>query len=213
MSITSNLKSIKLEIPSNVILVAVSKTKPLSDIITAYKTGHRIFGENKVQEIVKKQKELPEDVEWHMIGHLQRNKVKYIAHFIHLIHAVDSIKLMMEINKRAKENNRIIDCLLQVHIAREDTKFGFDINEIEDIIKEANKFKNINIKGLMGMATYTSKKEQINTEFKKIHELFKRVRSTMLNTLSIGMSNDYKIAINHGSTMIRVGSNIFGKRQ
>ena len=213
MSITSNLNLIKVNIPSNVTLVAVSKTRNTNDILTVYNTGQRIFGENKVQELVKKQEALPDDIQWHMIGHLQSNKVKYIAPFIDLIHTVDSIKLIQEINKRAKQNNRTIDCLLQVHIAREETKFGFGINEIEDIIKEAKKFTNINIKGLMGMATFTSNQQEINTEFRKINELFGIIRTNIINTLSIGMSNDYKLAINHGSTMIRIGSNIFGKRQ
>lgn len=213
MSITNNLNLIKVNIPSNVTLVAVSKTRNTNDILTVYNTGQRIFGENKVQELVKKQEALPDDIQWHMIGHLQSNKVKYIAPFIDLIHTVDSIKLIQEINKRAKQNNRTIDCLLQVHIAREETKFGFGINEIEDIIKEAKKFTNINIKGLMGMATFTSNQQEINTEFRKINELFGIIRTNIINTLSIGMSNDYKLAINHGSTMIRIGSNIFGKRQ
>lgn len=212
MSIRENINLIKGGIPSNVILIAVSKTKPNIDILSAYNTGQRIFGENKVQELVKKQEELPDNIRWHMIGHLQTNKVKYIAPFISLIHAVDSIKLLQEINKRAEQNNRIIDCLLQVHIATEKTKFGFDINEIENAIKESNKFKNINIKGLMGMATFTNNTEQINTEFKKISLLFEKVKSNTLNTLSIGMSGDYKLAIDHGSTMIRIGSAIFGNR-
>tara|TARA_B100001250_G_scaffold58504_1_gene45540 strand:+ start:8206 stop:8853 length:648 start_codon:yes stop_codon:yes gene_type:complete len=213
MNIINNLDLIKDNIPSNVILVAVSKTKPNTDILTAYNAGQKIFGENKVQELVQKQKELPHDIKWHMIGHLQRNKVKYIAPFVNLIHAVDSIRLLQEINKRAAENNRTIDCLLQIHIATEKTKFGFDINEIENTIKKANSFTNINIKGLMGMATFTKNQVQINTEFKKIHKLFKIVKTKMLDTLSIGMSNDYKLAINHGSTMVRIGSDIFGKRQ
>ncbi len=212
MSIRENINLIKGSIPSNVILIAVSKTRPNIDILSAYNTGQRIFGENKIQELVKKQEELPDNIRWHMIGHLQTNKVKYIAPFISLIHAVDSIKLLQEINKRAEQNNRIIDCLLQVHIATETTKFGFNINEIENAIKESNKFKNINIKGLMGMATFTNNTEQINTEFKKISLLFEKVKSNTLNTLSIGMSGDYKLAIDHGSTMIRIGSAIFGNR-
>ena len=212
MSIEKNLNSIKRSIPSNVSIIAVSKTKPNRDILSAYNAGQKTFGENKVQELVKKQEELPNDIHWHMIGHLQTNKVKYIAPFVSLIHAVDSIKLLQEINKRAKQNNRIIDCLLQVHIATENTKFGFDINEIENAIKESDKFKNINIKGLMGMATFTNNTEQINTEFKKISRLFKKVKSNTINILSIGMSGDYNLAIDHGSTMIRIGSAIFGNR-
>lgn len=212
MSIRENINLIKGGIPSNVILIAISKTRPNIDILSAYNAGQRIFGENKVQELVKKQEQLPDNIRWHMIGHLQTNKVKYIAPFISLIHAVDSIKLLQEINKRAEQNNRIIDCLLQVHIATENTKFGFNINEIENAIKESNKFKNINIKGLMGMATFTNNTEKINTEFKKISLLFEKVKSNTLNTLSIGMSGDYKLAIDHGSTMIRIGSAIFGNR-
>ena len=212
MSIRENINFIKEGIPSNVILIAVSKTKPNIDILSAYNTGQRIFGENKVQELVKKQEELPDNIRWHMIGHLQTNKVKYIAPFISLIHAVDSIKLLQEINKRAEQNNRIIDCLLQVHIATEKTKFGFYINEIENAIKESNKFKNINIKGLMGMATLTNNTEQINTEFKKISLLFEKVKSNTLNTLSIGMSGDYKEALQFNPTYIRLGTILFGIR-
>jgi len=212
MSITSNLNSILNNIPSNVSLVAVSKTKPDTDILAAYNAGQKVFGENKVQEIVKKQKNLPSDIKWHMIGHLQTNKVKYIASFISLIHAVDSIKLLKEINKRATQNNRIIDCLLQVHIAKESTKFGFDIEELEKVISTAKEYKNINIKGLMGMATFTNDSKQINKEFKSIYQIFKKVKNKTLNTLSIGMSGDYKLAINNGSTMIRLGSAIFGER-
>ena len=212
MSITSNLNSILNNIPSNVSLVAVSKTKPDTDILAAYNAGQKVFGENKVQEIVKKQKNLPSDIKWHMIGHLQTNKVKHIASFVSLIHAVDSIKLLKEINKRATQNNRIIDCLLQVHIAKESTKFGFDIEEIEKVISIAKEYKNIKIKGLMGMATFTNDSKQINKEFKSIYQIFKKVKNKTLNTLSIGMSGDYKLAINNGSTMIRVGSAIFGDR-
>ena len=212
MSIKDNLNSILNNIPSNVNLVAVSKTKPNTDILEAYNAGQKIFGENKVQELAKKQKNLPYDIKWHMIGHLQTNKVKYIASFISLIHAVDSIKLLKEINKRATQNNRIIDCLLQVHIAKESTKFGFDIEEIEKVISIAKEYKNIKIKGLMGMATFTNDSKQINKEFKSINQIFKKVKNKTLNTLSIGMSGDYKLAINNGSTMIRVGSAIFGNR-
>ena len=155
MSIASNLRSIRSNIPSNITLVTVSKTKPNSDLLEAYNAGQRAFGENKVQELTKKQQELPFDIHWHMIGHLQTNKVKYIAPFVNLIHAVDSIKLLQEIDKRAAENNRIIDCLLQVHIAKETTKFGFGIEEVKQVIEKSKRFKKINIKGLMGMATFT----------------------------------------------------------
>ena len=212
MSITSNLNSILNNIPSNVSLVAVSKTKTDTDILAAYNAGQKVFGENKVQEIVKKQKNLPSDIKWHMIGHLQTNKVKHIASFVSLIHTVDSIKLLKEINKRATQNNRIIDCLLQIHIAQESTKFGFDIEELEKVISSAKEYKNINIKGLMGMATFTNDSKQINKEFKSINKIFKKVKNKTLNTLSIGMSGDYKLAINNGSTMIRLGSAIFGDR-
>ena len=212
MSIASNLKLIKGNIPSDITLVAVSKKKPNSELIDAYNSGQRIFGENKVQELKKKQKELPDDIQWHMIGHLQTNKVKFIAHFISLIHAVDSIKLLKEINKRAKQNNRVIDCLLQVHIAKEKSKFGFNIEEVEKIIDISKGFKNINVKGLMAMATYTKNNKQINEEFKSIADLFKKVKGNNINILSIGMSGDYKLAIHNGSTMIRIGSAIFGNR-
>ncbi len=213
MNIISNLKSIKKGIPNNVTLVAVSKTQTNKDILTAYQQGQRIFGENKVQEIEKKKKELPSDIQWHMIGHLQTNKVKYIASFVSLIHSVDSIKLMQEINKRAGQNNRTIDCLLQVHIGKENTKFGFNVTKVEDVIKISKEYKNINIKGLMGMATFTDDTKQIKKEFKNINKLFKQVKTKTINTLSIGMSGDYKLAINNGSTMIRVGSAIFGERK
>ena len=212
MSISSRLKLLTSSIPSNVTLVAVSKTKPNNDILSAYHAGQRIFGENKVQELEEKQKELPPDIQWHMIGHLQTNKVKHIAPFISLIHSVDSLKLLQEINKRAKQNNRIIDCLLQVHIAKENTKFGFKIEEINKIIAEAKEFKNITIKGLMAMATFTDESKQINKEFISIHNLFEKIKTKKLNTLSIGMSSDYQLAINNGSNMIRVGSAIFGNR-
>ena len=212
MSISRRLKLLTSSIPSNVTLVAVSKTKPNNDILSAYHAGQRIFGENKVQELEEKQKELPSDIQWHMIGHLQTNKVKHIAPFISLIHSVDSIKLLQEINKRAKQNNRIIDCLLQVHIAKENTKFGFKIEEINKIIEEAKEFKNITIKGLMAMATFTDESKQINKEFISIHNLFEKIKTKKLNTLSIGMSSDYQLAINNGSNMIRVGSAIFGNR-
>jgi len=212
MSIKNNLCAIKSNIPSNITLVAVSKTKPNSDLVKAYNAGQRIFGENKVQELTRKQKELPSDIQWHMIGHLQTNKVKHIAPFVTLIHTVDSIKLLTEIDKRAKQNNRVIDCLLQVHIAIEETKFGFEIEEVEKAIELSKDFKSINIKGLMAMATFTDDHSQINKEFTIINNLFKKVKRNNINTLSIGMSGDYKLAINNGSTMIRVGSAIFGNR-
>ena len=212
MNIANNLSKIKKSIPKGVSLVAVSKTKTNSDILEAYNAGQRIFGENKVQELANKYAELPKDIQWHMIGHLQSNKVKYIAPFVSLIHAVDSLKLLKEVNKRAEQNNRIIDCLLQVNIASESTKFGFGTDEIESTLIAVKEFKNINIIGLMGMATFTDDKKQVNNEFALLSELFKKVKTSSINTLSIGMSGDYKLAINNGSTMIRVGSAIFGHR-
>ena len=212
MSIKNNLRLIKKNIPDNVTLVAVSKTKTSAKILEAYNSGHKIFGENKVQELEKKYKELPNDIEWHMIGNLQKNKVKYIAPFISLIHSIDSIKLLQEVNKRAIQNNRTIKCLLQVHIAKEETKFGFKIHEIEEIVLKAKEFKNIKIIGLMAMATFTDDTKQLNKEFKVINEIYKKFKNHNIHILSTGMSNDYKIAINNGSNMIRVGSAIFGRR-
>ena len=210
MSVSKNIQKIKKEIPIGVELVAVSKTQSHHKIKEAYDSGHRIFGENKVQEIVKKYEILPKDIKWHMIGHLQSNKVKYIAPFIDLIHAVDSEKLLKEIDKRALQNNRIIDCLLQIHIATENTKFGLSVNESNEILLKKEQYKNINIKGLMGMASFTNNIDQIKEEFDFLSRLFSNHCS--LNTLSMGMSSDYKIAIDYGSNMIRIGSTIFGAR-
>lgn len=212
MGITEKLKTIRKNLKDEVVLVAVSKTKSNADILQAYNSGHRIFGENKVQELIQKKEELPKDIQWHMIGHLQSNKVKYIAPFINLIHGVDSLKLLEEINKRAEQNKRIIDCLLQIHIATESSKFGFGINEIKDVLIAVQKFKNINIKGLMGMATFTNDRTQIRKEFSNLEIVFNQIKTPQINTLSIGMSGDYKIAIENGSTMIRIGSAIFGTR-
>jgi len=212
MGITEKLKTIRKNLKNEVVLVAVSKTKSNADILQAYNSGHRIFGENKVQELIQKKEELPKDIQWHMIGHLQSNKVKYIAPFINLIHGVDSLKLLEEINKRAEQNKRIIDCLLQIHIATESSKFGFGINEIKDVLIAVQKFKNINIKGLMGMATFTNDRTQIRKEFSNLEIVFNQIKTPQINTLSIGMSGDYKIAIENGSTMIRIGSAIFGSR-
>ena len=212
MSITEKLRTIQKNLKDEVVLVAVSKTKSNADILQAYNSGHRIFGENKVQELIQKQEGLPKDIQWHMIGHLQSNKVKYIAPFISLIHGVDSLKLLTEINKRAEQNKRIIDCLLQIHIATESSKFGFEINEIKDALIAIQKFKNINIKGLMGMATFTNDRTQIRKEFSNLEMVFNQIKTPQINTLSIGMSGDYKIAIENGSTMIRIGSAIFGAR-
>ena len=212
MAIASHLKAIKVSLPKEVTLVAVSKTKPNSAILEAYQAGHRIFGENKVQELAQKAEELPKDIAWHMIGHLQTNKVKFIAPFVSLIHGVDSLKLLKEINKRSLQNNRIIDCLLQVHIASESTKFGFGINEVESALNEAKQFENIKVVGLMGMATFTDNIKQITQEFKSLKTIFEKIKNEQITTLSMGMSGDYKLAIEQGSTMIRVGSAIFGHR-
>jgi|TARA_B110000240_G_scaffold29240_1_gene30922 pyridoxal phosphate enzyme (YggS family) len=210
MSISENILKLKKELPKEVTLVAVSKTKPISDIEQAYNSGQLIFGENKVQELVEKYEKLSKEIHWQMIGHLQRNKVKFIAPFVRLIHGVDSEKLLKEIDKRAKQNNRTIDCLLQVHIATESTKFGFSEEEVLRIMKQKEDFKNINIVGLMGMATFTENETQIKEEFSFLSEIYKKYEQ--MNILSMGMSGDYKIAIECGSTMVRIGSTIFGNR-
>lgn len=221
MSIASNLQSIKSEIESlGVKLVAVSKTKSNEEIIEAYNAGQRVFGENHVQELVEKQEVLPKDIEWHMIGHLQRNKVKYIAPFISLIESVDSLKLLKEIDKYATKNNRIIDCLLQIHIADEDTKFGFDHAELVETLRD-DTFKNlkhVRIRGLMGIASNIENDKVIKEEFYELKMLFDGIKASFFrkdadfDTLSMGMSSDYKLAIEKGSNLIRVGSTIFGKR-
>ena len=212
MAIASNLKATQNSLPKEVTLVAVSKTKPNTAILEAYQAGQRIFGENKVQELAQKSEKLPKDIAWHMIGHLQTNKVKFIAPFVSLIHGVDSLKLLKEINKRAEQNNRIIDCLLQVHIATESSKFGFGIEEVESALNQAKEFKNIRITGLMGMATFTDDTQQVSQEFKSLKTVFDSIKNEHITTLSMGMSGDYKLAIEQGSTMIRVGSAIFGHR-
>ena len=212
MGIANNLNAVLSLLPKKVTLVAVSKTKPNSVILEAYHAGQQIFGENKVQELAHKAEELPKDIVWHMIGHLQTNKVKFIAPFVALIHGVDSIKLLKEINKRAEQNNRVIDCLLQVHIATESTKFGFDITEVKEAITIAKEFQNIKIVGLMGMATFTDNKRQVLEEFKSLNAVFESVKNKDITTLSMGMSGDYQLAIEQGSTMVRVGSAIFGHR-
>ena len=212
MSIADQLVSIKSKLPQTVTLVAVSKTKPNTDILAVYSSGQRIFGENKVQELAKKQEELPKDIQWHMIGHLQRNKVKFIAPFVALIHGVDNLKLLQEIDKRAAQNNRKIDCLLQVHIAKEDTKFGFGNQELKEVLLATSSFKNISIIGLMGMATFTDNNNQIKEEFKNLKTVFDSIKNDNITTLSMGMSGDYPLAIEQGSTMVRVGSAIFGHR-
>ena len=213
MFITKRLKEIKRNISRNLSLVVVSKTRSNEEILELYKNGQLIFGENKVQELTRKYEELPKDIQWHMIGHLQTNKVRHIAKFISLIHSVDSIKLLYEINKRAFKENRTINCLIQVKIASEKEKFGFEINEIDNVIKISEKLKNTNIIGFMGMATFTSDNELINKEFNNLNKIYKQKKSIKLNTLSMGMSNDYSIAIKNGSTMIRLGSSIFENRK
>ena len=212
MDIKVNLNTILKSIPKEVTLVAVSKTRQNSAIIEAYQLGQRIFGENKVQELVQKYEELPKDIYWHMIGHLQTNKVKFIAPFVSLIHGVDSVKLLKEINKKAKQNNRVIDCLLQVHIATESTKFGFDISELSNAINSANEYQNIRIVGLMGMATFTDNKQQVIQEFSSLKIVFDTVKNEHITILSMGMSGDYQLAIEQGSNMVRVGSAIFEHR-
>ena len=212
MSISENIKHITSQIPENVTLIAVSKTKPNEMLLEAYESGQRHFGENYVQELVDKEAKLPKDIHWHFIGHLQSNKVKYIAPFVYLIHGVDSFSLLKEINKQAQKNNRVIDCLLQIYIAQEETKFGLDFKEASDILNsvEFKELKNIQIKGFMAMASNTENEVQIRKEFKSLKEFSKQFPD--YNSLSFGMSGDYLLAIEEGSTMIRVGSSIFGER-
>ena len=212
MSISENIGKIKRAIKTDTILVVVSKKQSNENILAAYQSGQRNFGENQVQELVKKEKDLPKDIKWHMIGHLQRNKVKYIASFIHLIHSIDSINLLIEVDKRAKQNNRVIDCLLQVHIAEEENKFGFEIHEVSKILEESYMLPNVNIIGLMGMATFSQDQLKIQSEFARLSRLFIKIKNNQIKILSMGMSGDYKLAIKQGSNMIRVGSSIFGKR-
>jgi len=221
MSIAQNLLKIKSALPSTVTLVAVSKTKPIPDLMEAYEAGQRIFGENKIQEMAEKWEAMPKDIEWHMIGHVQTNKVKFMAPFVSLIHGVDSLKLLHEINKQAKKNNRTIDCLLQIYIAEEETKFGLDEDELAGIIRFITQnneiYKNIRIVGLMGMATFTDNQEQIKKEFTHLKSIFDNLQLckdaiNRVSTLSMGMSGDYQLAIECGSTMVRIGSSIFGGR-
>ena len=211
--IVANLKQIKDDVPAAVTVVAVSKTKPTDAIQEAYDAGHVDFGENKVQELCLKHETLPKDICWHMIGHLQRNKVKYIAPFVHLIHGVDSERLLNEINRQGAKNNRIIDVLLQIHIAEESTKFGFSYEEAEAVLSKAKELENVRITGLMGMASYTDNTAQLTAEFSGLQDFYNRLKATnKWTTLSMGMSNDYKLAVDLGSNMIRVGSLIFGSR-
>lgn len=220
MDIENNIKQITQTLPENVRLVAVSKTKPNEDILEAYKGGQRIFGENKVQDLAKKYEELPKDIEWHFIGHLQTNKVKYIAPFVGLVHAVDSIKLLKTIDKEARKNNRTIRCLLQFHIAEESSKFGLSENEAVEIIKspEFAELKHVEVVGVMGMATYTDDENQIKNEFRVLKNIFNALKNEYFveqksfTEISMGMSDDYPLAIEEGSTLVRVGSKIFGHR-
>jgi len=220
MSVSENIKNfLSTEIPSNVKLIAVSKTKPIELIEEAYQSGHRIYGENKAQELAGKYEALPKDIEWHMIGHMQTNKVKYIAPFVSLIHGVDSFKLLKVINKEGEKNNRKINCLLQFHIASEETKFGLDLNEAIEFIKsdEFKNLNNVNICGVMGMATYTENEDTIRSEFKELVHIFNELKQAYFTDsdfkeISMGMSGDYKIAIEEGATMVRIGSILFGAR-
>ena len=212
-------KNIVKELQSPVQMVAVSKTKPIEDLITLYDLGQKDFGENYVQELIEKSEALPKDIKWHFIGHLQSNKVKYVAKFVHLIHGVDSFKLLKEINKQGGKNNRIINCLLQIHIAKEETKFGLNENELDDIFEspELNSLKNIKLCGFMGMASFTEDEETIRNEFRYLKTLFNsylklKIVNGELSILSMGMSADYKIAVEEGSNMVRIGSLLFGSR-
>lgn len=219
-SVSENLKLVKAELPEGVTLVAVSKTKPVEMILEAYEGGQRVFGENKVQELVDKYEKLPKDIEWHMIGHLQRNKVKYIAPFVSLIHGVDSMRLLRAVNKEGAKNNRVIPCLLQIHIASEESKFGLDAGELQDLLQSADykSFDHVKIRGLMGMATFTDNESKVAAEFQGLQQLFVHTREQFFpddyefSILSMGMSGDYNIAISEGSNMVRIGSAIFGDR-
>lgn len=219
MDIKTNLTTIKNQLPNHVKLVAVSKTKPVESIREAYDAGHYIFGENKAQELINKQPELPGDIEWHFIGHLQSNKVKYLAPFVRMIHSVDRPKILKEINKEAKKHNRVIDCLLQFHIAEEATKFGLSMEEARQLIESENfsGYSNVRIRGVMGMATFTEDSDQIRREFRTLKQYFNTLKHDYFahqsfDQLSMGMSGDYQIAIEEGSTIVRLGSVIFGAR-
>ena len=221
MGIAENIEHVKKELKEGVRLVAVSKTKPNSEILEAYGAGQRIFGENKVQELVSKYEQLPKDIEWHFIGHLQTNKVKYLAPFVSLVHGIDSLKLLQTINKEALKNKRIIPCLLQFHIAEEETKFGLDLKEAEELIagQEFVGLTSIEICGVMGMATYTDDEAQIRKEFRSLKKIFLLLKNTYFKDkptfteISMGMSGDYQLAMEEGSTLVRVGSKIFGERE
>lgn len=219
--IAGNLNDLKLHIPSGVQIVAVSKTKPAGDVLEAYNCGQRIFGENRIQELLSKKVMLPDDIEWHLIGHLQSNKVKLIVPFISLIQSIDTLKLLQVVDNEAFKINRVIDCLLQVHIATEETKFGFGTGEVIDLLNttEFSNLRNVRICGLMGMATFSDSEALVRSEFRNLAKLFSELKEkyfagkTHFKVLSMGMSGDYKIAVSEGSTMIRVGSSVFGDRQ
>ncbi|MFQ3576047.1 MAG: YggS family pyridoxal phosphate-dependent enzyme [Cytophagales bacterium] len=218
LNIADNLKTILHSLPEKVTLVAVSKTYPIEAILEAYNAGQRHFGENKVQEMIVKHEDLPKDIQWHLIGHLQKNKVKYIVPFIHLIHSVDSFDLLLEIEKRASNAGRIINCLLQVHIAKEESKFGMDEKELNEVLEKMHLMKHTHVKGLMGMATNTDDLQVVKQEFIELKSLFdqlsgKEIPNTSMETLSMGMSGDYQLAIECGSNCVRIGSSIFGKRK
>ncbi len=217
MSIASNLNTVRKDLPNHVELVAVSKTKSIEEIMQAYNAGQRIFGENRIQEMTEKWAALPKDISWHMIGHVQRNKVKYMAPYVSLVHGVDSLKLLKELNKQGKKHKRVIPCLLQMHIAREETKFGLDEQELQVLVasNEFREFRNVQVRGLMGMATFTDKEEVIRKEFHELKLMFDALKNILpgLDILSMGMSGDYRIAVEEGSTMVRIGSSIFGERQ
>lgn len=216
MGISESIKKYKEELGDKVTLVAISKTKPAEDLKEAYDAGQRIFGENKIQEMTEKWETLPKDIKWHMVGHVQTNKVKYMAPFVNLIHAVDSLKLLKEINKEAKKNDRIIDCLLQIKIAEEDTKFGLDAEEAREILasEKFSEMKNVKVTGLMGMATYTDDEAVVRGEFDYLKSVYENLKKTnpQFETLSMGMSGDYQVAVACGSNMVRIGSAIFGER-
>jgi len=216
MDISENIRKFQDELPEDVTLVAISKTKPVGDLMEAYGAGQRHFGENKIQEMTEKWEKLPKDIEWHMVGHVQRNKVKYMAPYVSLIHAVDSLKLLKEINKEADKNGHCINCLLQIKIAEEDSKFGISAEKAKEILdsEEFKKLDSVKVKGLMGMATFTYDEAQVKKEFEHLRSVFKefKERYSNMEILSMGMSGDYKIAIDAGSNMVRIGSDIFGAR-
>ena len=216
MNISEQIKYYKSQLPEDVVLVAVSKTKPEEDLLEAYNAGQRVFGENKIQEMTEKWENLPKDIEWHMIGHVQSNKVKYMAEYVNLVHGIDRLKLIKELNKQAQKHDRTINCLLQIKIAEEDTKFGMDINDAEAILNKNFKktYPNVNVVGFMGMATFTNDEEQVQREFKTLKSHFDRLSKdhNSLKILSMGMSGDYRLDIPEGRTMVRIGSAIFGER-